>query len=155
MRALLILFVLGTTAVAAPVPKELKRDPLVGKWNLRTMTFDKESIDRTSDGVVWNIDVVHALTVSVDKSAAEVPVAAVRAPLGWVLTSNGPSSAQLRFDSAHSNIEHGTGHLASAGTYSLDGDTLTICLGFPGRPRPNTIDDSEQAMVWILKRVAK
>ncbi len=155
IRTLLSLLFLGATAAAAPVPKELRRDPLVGQWDLRTVTFDRELIDRSSDGVVWNIDGVHALTVSVAKPAGEVPVAAVKAPLGWVMSSNGPDSVQLRFDTAHSNVEHGAGDQTRAGKYRLDGDTLTICLGFPGRPQPNTVDDPENAMVWTLKRAAK
>ena len=155
MRPLLSLVLLITAATAAPVPKELKRDPFVGKWNLQIVIFDEELIDWTSAGLVWNIDGVHALTVSVDNPAEKVPIDMVKSPLGWVFTSNGPTPPQLRFDTVHNNIEYGTGSLARVGKYHLDGDTLTICLALPGSPRPEKIEQSEETTAWVLKRVAE
>ena len=40
MRTLLTLLLLGATVSAAPVPKELKRDPFVGMWNLKQQSFN-------------------------------------------------------------------------------------------------------------------
>ncbi len=156
MRALLTILFLGSTAVAAPVPKELKKpDPFADKWNLRMMIIGGETIDLTGDGVSWNIDRDHVYTVTVAKPVEKIPVAAMNPPMGWIVTSTSAEPAQLRFDTALSNIEYGTGSQTRAGKYSLDGDTLTICIAVPGSPRPEKIERSKRSTTWIFNRVAK
>ena len=157
MRTLLTLLLLGATVSAAPVPKELKRDPFVGKWNLKQQSFNGGVPADAECGIFWHIDAHHTLTFSVATPAKPAPVvkANALAPARWVVTSTGPDTIQLRIDTLRKNIEHGMGNLARTGKYSLDGDTLTICLSFHGSPRPETTAPRANTQVWTFERVAE
>ncbi len=49
--------------------------------------------------------------------------------------------------------EHGQ-TVTQHGLYEREGETLTLCIGAEGKPRPETITSSEGgAMIWVLKQM--
>ncbi len=132
MRTLLILAVVCASAVAAPVPKELKRDPLVGKWSVKQTCYNGGKTAWVEGCVFFDIDDNCVLTTSFAKPAKNNPgVAALslNMALAIAITFDGKPS-QLQFDTVQKNIEFGTtaGNRALVGKYNLESVTLTICL---------------------------
>jgi uncharacterized protein (TIGR03067 family) len=46
-----------------------------------------------------------------------------------------------------------SGKAPQKGRYRLEGDTLTLCVGAEGKPRPQSLDSTDDgAMRWVLER---
>ena len=70
--------------------------------------------------------------------------------LGPVVTSK----MSYRADAAENTIDASDpGGEVGRGIYRLDGDLLTLCVGAPGKDRPDTPDsENEGAIRWVLKK---
>ena len=137
MRTLLLLAMalLGTSATAAPVPKELKKQQgsIVGFWKLESaVIFGTACVD--ADETDWTFDENSTLTRS--------------------NSQNGPQTrlVQLRIDTMTKEIDWPK--LTFLGRYEVSGDRLTICVG-TGNLRPTTLEPNEDNYLWVLRRAEK
>ncbi len=155
MRSLIVLAAFCWSVVAAPVPKEAKRDPFAGTWKLTKNVIDGRPLDDPENDVFWTIDEKHGLTLKVTAKKDAAPPAPRAMKIGWVVTSAAPTSTQLQFDTARNEIDYKIGEMTRMGRYVLRGDTLIIGLGLPGSGRPGTERDVKNIQSLTLERVAK
>ena len=159
MRTLISLALICSTAIAAPVPKELKRDPFVGKWSVKQTCYNGRKTAWVEGCVFFDINNNYVLTTSFAKPAVDnsaVVALSLNMAFAIAITFDG-KPIQLEFDPAQKDIEFGTtaGNRALVGKYNLEGDTMTICLSLHGFPRPSTIEARENTIVWTLNLIAK
>ena len=156
MRSLIVLAAFCWSAVAAPLPKEVKRgDPFAGTWKLAKTVINGRPYKDTEHDVFWMIDEKHEVTLNVTAKKDAPPPAPKPMPIGWVMTTAAPTSTQLQFDTARHEIDYKCGDNVQPGRYEVSGDTLTIVLSLPGSTRPGTVRDTENTRSWMLERVAK
>jgi uncharacterized protein (TIGR03067 family) len=124
-------------AVAAPMPKAAPKEPapLVGEWVTESATirgqprpeFTVAGLRFTADG---KGQVTGVVNVGTKDKKEELP---------------------LKFDPAKAPAEIDV--LSFRGIYTVEKDTLTLCLAVDG-PRPTTFDPRAEktVMIWTLKR---
>ena len=134
---LLTVALLCSSATAAPVPKELKKQgSIVGRWNLESRTIRGRPFSLDDDvQPYWTIDEKFALT-SGDKK--------------------GPSGVtQLKIDTATKELDWPTAASSLLGRYDVCEGRLTICLSEANLPRPTTLEPNENFLVYVLRRAEK
>ncbi len=138
MRTLFLLsLLLCTTATAAPVPKELKKQgSIVGEWKLESVTVGGTASSVGPDDTDWKIDENFALTRSNS-------------------TKSRPWGNQLKIDTATKELDWPSGIVTFLGRYEVSGDQLTICLGLKNLPRPTNCEPNAGNFVWVLRRAQK
>ncbi len=128
MRTLFLLALLCTSATAAPVPKEVKKqERLVGAWKLESVTFGGVANEVGATETEWKIDENFALTHN------------------YIQT-------QLKIDTVTKEIDWSMGESILRGRYEVSGDQLTICLSKKNLPRATTFVPNEKNFVWVLRR---
>ena len=156
MRSLIVLAAFCWSAVAAPVPKEVKRcDAFAGTWKLTKNVIDGRPLDDPENDVFWTIDEKHALTLRIAAKKDAPPPAPRAMKIGWVVTSASPALTQLLFKPTRNEIDYQCGDMTRMGRYELRGDILIIGLGLPGSGRPGTERDVKNIQSLTLERVAK
>ncbi len=156
MRSILVFAALCSTSAAAPVPKELKKGgELVGAWKFEKVIIDGRTVVESGSGMLWvidrNNDLSYQLTPPDD---APPPIAKPALPNGWAVATV-VENRKMKFDPIRNEFDHTGDASARLGRYELRGDTLTVCLGFPGSPRPASVNVVEKTQIWTLKRVTK
>lgn len=137
--AVLLVFVVTPSAVAAPVPKVAKKpdaESIQGRWVCQTLDTGSGA---QPDGETWLVLADGKLSNGNGTLKGHVAVP-------FTLD---PAQSPKRID-----IEP-AGGTVMVGVYELDGDTLTWCFSQPGQPRPKKLaaKDSTGCRVW--KRVVE
>lgn len=156
MRSLLLFAVLSAPATAAPVPKELtKKDVLYGTWSFEKVVIDGRTVVESGGGMFWVIDRNNDLSFQLTSpDDTPPPIAKPALPNGWAVTTDA-AKREMKFDPIRKEFDHTGGESPRLGRYELRSETLTVCLGFPGSPRPASVNDLEKTQIWTLKRVIK
>ena len=128
---------------------------MVGAWKLEKVVMDGRTVEGSVSGMLWVIDQNHDLRFrSTLPDDAAPPVAKPALPNGWAVAT-AVSKRQMKFDPSRKELDHTGDTPSRLGRYELRGDTLTVCLGFPGSPRPASVNEVEKTQIWTLKRVTK
>lgn len=130
-RPLFVLLIVSAAAVAAPVPKSLKkRPPLDGRWvtTERVEWGVKQTADRR---LVWDIDGEKVSPFNQYLPEEQLLPAYTTA----VVTISQPSGDEL--DVLYSD---GPTQLVFRGRIRWDGDQLLIALGGVNKPRPTEVE---------------
>ena len=128
---LLTMAMLGNTAAAAPVPKELRHPvSIVGLWKLESFTTGGDASEVVATETEWKID------------------------KNFVFTRN-LIRTQLKIDVATKEIDWCMGESTLCGRYEVSGDQLTICLSNKNLPRQTTLVPNPNNFVWVLRRIEK
>lgn len=141
MRTLFSLTVLlfCTSANAAPVPKELKKQgSIAGVWKLESVTFCGLAMEVGADDVTdWRFDENFAFTRRGRQEDPQMPT-------------------QLKIDTTTKEIDWPMGESTLLGRYEVSGDRLTICLGTADHPpRPTGVEPNENNIVFVIRRAEK
>ena len=136
---LLTMALLGTSAIAAPVPKELKKQQvsIVGVWKLESVMISGTAITVSADDTVWAIDENFTLIRSSG------------------LKESAQNKTQLKFDTTTNELDWPVDGSVLLGRSEVSGDKLTISLGMKNLPRPAKLEPNAQNYVWILRRAEK
>ena len=131
---LLMMALLGTSATAAPVPKELKKQgSIVGRWKLESATIGGVPPTVPSSETYWTIDKNFGL-----KYHAQTP------------------AIQLKIDPTTNEIDLPSDESSFLGLYKVQGNELTIvCVSGMNLPRPKTFEPNADNYVWVLRRAEK
>lgn len=145
IRSLLPLLLAAPLAVAAPVPKELRKAalPLDGKWKVTAYESNGRPVNSTVIlGQMWAFrggELAITRTTAV-KGAAGLP----------------PNKVGVRADAKTGEFDYvfatGTVRL---GRYEIRGDTLTVCLSLSTGPmseRPANLDGGQGTLRYTFKR---
>ena len=131
MRTLLSLALFCTSATAAPVPKELKKQgSIVGVWKLESFTTGGDASEVVASETEWKID------------------------KNFVFSRN-LIRTQLKIDAVTEEIDWSMGESTLYGRYEIRGDQLTICLSKKNLPRQTTCVANPNNFVWVLRRIEK
>ena len=133
MRALLLLALFCTSAAAAPVPKDVNKERLVGLWKVKSVTLNGEAQKVNFNDTNWTFDENFALTRA-----------------GTLTGTHHPT--QLKVDATTRELDWPVGSDMWLGRYEVKGDQLTICLSTKNRPRPTTLEPDVNNYVWVLNR---
>ena len=134
-----VLVALGSTALAAPVPKEVRKaDSLDGLWEITSMEVFGQP--KAGPKQRWKIG-DGAITVEqiVPNAAARI-----RPPIR-IGVDAGASPKALDY-----NVQ---GPVARPAIYEVDGDTLKILMATPGAGRPKAMKSDESTVLYVFKRV--
>lgn len=114
-----------------------KKDPTNGKWTVESVTRDGKAVDALKGAVREHTDGKYTLT----------PVAGSKAQ---------PTSGTYKLDTSKSPVT--IDMVVKGGTYDgktllgiakLDGDTLTVAFGEPGKDRPTAFESKEGSGVVV------
>ena len=154
MRSILVLAGLCSISAAAPVPKELKKGgELVGVWKFEKVLIDGRTVTESGCGLLWVIDRNNDLSYQLTPPD-DAPPPIVKPPNGWAVVTV-VEKRQMKFDPIRKEFDHTGDASPRLGIYELRGETLTVCLGFPGSPRPVSVNDVQKTQTWTLKRMTK
>ena len=122
---------------AAPVPKELRRDRIVGTWKVVTVHSDGKLANAASN--YWTIDPNGDLNTHNNPDAPASPSPEVR----------------LNFDLARRGVEYfeNASRKGSPGIYELKGDELTIAFNIASDTRPRSFEAGQGINLWKFTRV--
>ena len=137
MRTLLAFTLLGVSALAAPVPKELKRSKIDGPWKVESLQLFGNAPAFDENDCYWTIGEDGALTRRGILNK-DVPVA---------------STVRLTFDFATNDFEYRDPSTVFLGKFELSGDTLKLCLAKQGGERPSAVAPGASTYLWTLKRL--
>lgn len=139
--AALLLLAISSTLIAAPVPKEVKKEEKTeGTWQLESLSaFGRPA---GLGGIqYWTLDAEGYVTTHQTPAPPE----------------NAVKHLQLAFEPKTKAVDYkytngnNTGY---PGMYELDGDTLKICCNLKGTGvRPTTVDAGSDVYLWTFKRV--
>jgi uncharacterized protein (TIGR03067 family) len=141
--AALALLALPSLLLAAPVPKEVKKEEKTeGTWQMESLLAYGRPINfGAGNQQHWTID-------------AEGQVISHQGP---VPPENGRKAFQLVFEPKAKAVDYKytNGNTTSyPGVYDLTGDTLKICCHMKGQGvRPTTVDAGPDVYLWTFKRV--
>ena len=137
-------------AVAAPVPKALKKSSgLDGEWVL-VEWYSGESRMQLTDDVRWAID-GEQLTVTSTKQA--VPVGFAANATRTVRRPEGGAADAIDYTI---NFTDGSAPSFRPAVFELSGDTFKICLSDTHNgARPPECKPTRDSMLYVLKRAAK
>ncbi len=131
MRAVTLLAMLCTSATAAPVPKELKKQgSIVGVWKIESFSTGGVANEVGDTETEWTIDENFALT-------------------------HNSIRTQLKIDTVTKEIDWCMGISILCGRYEVRGDRLTICLSKKNLARQTTLVPNPSNFVWVLRRAEK
>ena len=136
-RALFTILVLGLPTAAAPVPKELKKDPLVGTWKVVSVNSNGSVGQAATDH--WTIEDGGDLNSHNGARAPANPSPAVR----------------LIFDPARRSVEYyrTQDRSGSPGIYKMEGETLTIAFNHASDIRPVSFTSGKGINLWTFTRI--
>lgn len=146
-RQLLALLFVPALAVAAPVPKSLKKpSPLDGRWDVVAMNFD--GVDATAmNPDVWVIRGEKVTRFSKGRDGTLHPLAPQFA-----------YALERGAEADHINYVFGAGRVGAmqySALFTQDGDTLTLAHGTTSdKPRPSDLKPGRGITVLQFKRVA-
>jgi hypothetical protein len=139
LRTLLLLLVAAPLALAAPVPKELKRtdeDAIVGTWQVVRYSVYNEN--RVLPATLWRFD---------GEGKGQFWNSMSRHEMAYTLLP--PASAE-----SPNGFDYSWDHFKMKGLYRLDGDTLTIALNNDGgKVRAAELAPGKNTWYWEFKRV--
>lgn len=135
MRTAVFLFALAGFAVAAPVPKQLKKQPpdperFVGEWEVLRTELDGEEL--TGHAKLWTIEA--DLKMKTHHPSGQV--------LNWRLKI-APDTSPKEIDVS-----------SNKGIYEFDGDDIRIAYTLGG-DRPTTFDPKPDVYVEVIRRKEK
>jgi len=116
---------------------EDKKDPTNGKWTIESVTRDGKAVDALKGAVRVHTDGAYTLTPAAGSKAA-------------------PTSGTYKLDLTKTPVT--IDMVAKGGTYDgktllgiakLDGDTLTVAFGEPGKDRPTAFESKEGSGVVV------
>jgi hypothetical protein len=139
MRTLIAFVVLCAPAVAAPVPKELRKEIFVGNWKLVSVRLGLQQPIRFKE-ITWTIGEDESLTES---------------PLTYKDEVKLTPPQKLIFDPKNGELDVVLLDQEWLGIYRIEGDWLTICLQRKHKGRPDTIKASETTRIITLRRVSR
>ena len=135
-----LVLLLGAAALAAPVPKAVKKpvESLDGVWKIETEERDGQASPRaSSDYNVWRVT-----------GGQLVLVSAQRDEYTAALTSEELDGGLRSFEyTGAANGYH------RRGVYQLDGDTLQIAFSLDPKTRPVKMTSENKGFVYTFKRV--
>lgn len=126
-------------AVAAPVPKAVKRESLDGTWEL--VSTDIHGRPRAERGQVWVID-GESVIMKANGQASDSTTTDLVRPKG------GAADALDLIIKVHGKVVY-----TDRGLYTLAGDTLTLCTAPSNTDRPTDMKPGQGRAVYTLKRV--
>ena len=134
---LLTMVLVGSSATAAPVPKEVKKqEVLVGLWKLESVSIGGKADTVGANDTDWIFDENFAL--------------------GRTGKQKGPYvSTKLKIDPVTKDLDWPGPGLPYLGRYEISGDRLTICLSMPNIARPVDLKPNATNFVWVLRRAEK
>ena len=142
MRTLLALGLVA--AVFGVTTANDKKDPSAGKWVVESVTRDGKAVDALKGAVREHADGKYTLTPAKDSKAA-------------------PTSGTYTLDTTKSPVT--IDMAVKGGTYDgktllgiakLDGDTLTVAFGEPGKERPTKFESTAgSGVVLVVHKKAK
>ena len=141
IRPVLLAVLFATTAVAAPVPKEIRTAPShVGRW---------QRVERDPNGLAKFVRTGQTWIVNADCDVA-FHEQDYRGPVGT-------PTERLAFDPKTGQVDQsraGGGGPIRTGRYKIEGDLLTINLNnVSGAPRPEGFTPGNGSTLWLLRRV--
>ncbi len=138
MRALAILLLFAPALVAAPVPKELRKElKIEGIWEMVSInSYGREH--KFKRGLHWSFDEKGNMT-----SGGDIGIAPIK------------SSLQFEFHRDDKTVEYrfGDGLRVCPGLFEMEGDTLIICCNLKAKgERPKAIGTGPENYVWTMRR---
>lgn len=143
LLALVCLVVSAAFSVAAPVPKEVKKDDkFEGTWKIESLNaFGRVVQFGGANNQHWTLD------AEGNMKTHQGPVALEAAK----------SFVQLAFDPKLKTVEYkytNGNNINYPGVYELAGDSLKVCCNLRGTgTRPANTDPATDSYIWTLKRV--
>ncbi len=136
LASLLFVFI-SPVLFAAPVPKELRRDRIVGTWKVVSVYSNGNLAQAATDH--WTIEPNGDLNTHSGPDAPENPKPGVR----------------LNFDPAKRNVEYfeNADRKGSPGIYEMNGDELKIAFNHGGNIRPTSLESGPGINLWKFTRV--
>jgi uncharacterized protein (TIGR03067 family) len=151
MRTLLTLLLLALPAVAAPVPKALKKNPhpLNGKWVVVEWHTDEARLG-VSDTIYWTID---GDSLSVRGVRDEVPEGFLANVSRTITRPDGGADNAIDFNIAFAD---GSATIRRPAVIDLDGDRLSLCMSDTHNgTRPAECKPARGTIMYVLKRSEK
>lgn len=149
-RVLPALLLVPALALAAPVPKEVKKErpTLDGTWELSSSESGGQKV--AEKGQTWQID-GEALVIRYGKAVASNVRYTLVAPKDGGADAVDFVSRSDR--GAVAGQPKGEIVFTQKGVYAVDGDTLTLCLNLRGEDRPAECKPGKGLVVYTFKRV--
>ena len=140
--ATLALVALSSSLLAAPVPREVKKEEkFEGTWRVESTVAFGRLVNVGAANQHWTLD----------------DVGNMKSHNGPVVPENARSYIQLVIDPKAKTIDYKYtqgNNPVYPGTYDLTGDTLKVCCNFKGTGnRPTTAESGPDVYLWTLKRV--
>ncbi len=138
-RTAIVLFVISSTAPAAPVPKEAKvPEKVQGTWKVESLIAFGQPVQLTDQH--WTLDATGALNYHAGPTPPD----------------GAEKYAFLEFDIREKTVDfrYNGSTFDYPGLVELRGDTLKICIAMKDDPaRPKAIEAGPSVSFWTLKRV--
>ncbi len=143
-----IVLALGLMAApAAPVPREAKKDVLIGTWDQVAV---ETPVGKVPDDLVWTFE--KEKVTACRKADAEKVILKYA-----IVADSGKDPKEISL-----TVEHGEKKWVQHGIYTLDGERLTICLGVATgdaavneSKRPTEYKAGPDTCLVVLKRSEK
>ncbi len=141
--AALALLALPSALLAAPVPKEVKKEKTEGTWQMESLTAFGRPVNLGAGGLHWTID------ADGNMKSHNGPVV-LEAARSFIRLAFDPESKTVEYKNVSANAKGSS----SPGVYELAGDSLKICCNIKGTAiRPTTVDGGPDVYLWTFKRV--
>jgi uncharacterized protein (TIGR03067 family) len=149
--AVLVAVTLGSSALAAPVPKAVKKqNPLDGTWEVVEWYSGGNQVDAAAT-IRWTID---GENLTIDRFANNSGVIlrkAANPPVYTLVNAEGEGKNAVDY-----NITYKGGALTVSypGLFERDGDDLKFCYGLQAKSRPAECKAEKTNVLYVFKRVA-
>jgi uncharacterized protein (TIGR03067 family) len=148
----LVAVALGSSAVAAPVPKAVKKQsPLDGTWEVVEWYSNGNKVNAAATTIRWTIDGENLTIDRLANNRGVIIRKAANPPVYTLVKAEGEGKNAVDYTITYNG---GARTVTYPGLFETDGDDLKFCYGLQGKSRPAECKAEETNVLYVFKRVA-